>query len=45
MEFCYEMPAWMSLGLIFFLARFAGCSVFQKGIQTNLSSSEYKVIP
>ena len=52
MEFCYEMPVWMSLGFISFLARSARSinidkqsSVFSKGIQTNLSSSENKIIP
>ena len=30
MEFCYEMPVWMSLGFIFFLARSISIDKFYK---------------
>ena len=35
MEFCYEMPVWMSLGVIFFLARFA------RSINIDKQSSDF----
>ena len=52
MEFCSEMPVWLSLGFNFYLACFSRSisidklsSVFEKGIQTILTSSENKKIP
>ena len=46
MEFCHEVPVWMSLTLIYFLVALLArqALINEQGIQTNFSSSENKII-